>query len=281
MNTDIQQLSNELSLKNKEIDLLVDHCRAQHDYILQCQELFSTHDYITLQHMLFLPNNLETYTSEIITDTSENITDTSEIITNITNITNKTNNTKTAENVTDLKTTIDDVLRHIHYLHKQIENHIHTNQKLQTQQDALISTLNHQTTLLEHQNKHIEDSNLALTQLNDTNIELNFTLYNKDKEINELKIDIHNKTLQLANADKVIYSIKSFVEETHQAQPYIPLFNPAKIMDTLMVLFNDVKCGNNHISSYDDDFYGMDKSMVKLEANRLLKKNYIKINNKS
>lgn len=194
----------------------------------------------------------------------------------------------------------DDAVRHIDYLNnviatmqqdidattdtlhsttRQCEELIYNYEQQSSQYVAASQNLKTQNELLEYYREHTEalsktmiDLNNKGNQLNDCNIDLNFQLYNKDKELTELKIDMHNKSMQLEHTDRLLDEIKMYLDKEDHPIP------TNKVMDNVLSLINDVVSTCYQRQDCNTLFM---KQMARLEANRTWKKNHQKINNKS
>ena len=106
--------------------------------------------------------------------------------------------------------------------------------------------------------QYIQEQNELITKQNDELIDLNFVIYNQNKELYDLQYlkereeDIEDlkkqyDELKVLNNHYVnlIEEIKTFIDNTQKSQ-YIPLFNPTRIVDNLMILFNEkILCHDN------------------------------------
>lgn len=198
----IKELQVELGLKDKEITLLINHCNT---LIQQSNTLKLLDEYDSLlDENTYLYDYIDQLNLTSNDELKEFTIHMEEVI---------TSNNKEQEHLNKLlycKDTEIDILRERYNINKNM----------------------------------IEEHQDLIKKQNDELIDLNFIIYNQNKylaerqeEINKLKNKVDE--IQSLNNDYVslIDEIKTFIANAQQSQ-YIPLFNPARIMDNLMILFN-------------------------------------------
>ncbi len=199
----MEDLQNELLLKDKEIALLISHCDSlvQKSNTLQLLNDFES----ILDENRHLYDHIDQLNKKITLHSNE----LKEFTTNMEELISVNN--KEQDRLQKLVYSKDDEF-------KLLYERLMTSKKICTEQEELI------------------------TKQNDELLELNFIIYNKNKEIYYLKnqIEINNKEFEevrILNAQygSLINEIKEFIENQSQC---IPIFNPSKIVENLMLLFN-------------------------------------------
>ncbi len=213
----IKTLQDEVALKDKEITLLINHC----DTLLQQSN--------TLQLLNDFDNILDEnkYLYEYVDKLKNELKDSTNNTENIINI-----NNKEQEHLT----------------------------KLLQCKDNEINILNDKILI---NKKFIKEQEELIIKQNDELIDLNFIIYNHNNNINDLQVQIEDRDREILQLNqqmtnivsdknkeieelkmlndhyvKLIEEIKMFIANIQQSQ-YIPLFNPARIVDNLMIIFKE------------------------------------------
>ena len=231
--SEVKALQDEIALKDKEIALLINHCDT---LIQQSNTLKLLNDFDSL---IDENNYLYDYIDQLNKKCQVHEDELKEFTTNMEEINLLNNNEQ--EKLTKL-------------LYCKEE------------------TINILTNRYGHSKKFIEEQQELIKKQNDELIDLNFVIYNQNKEMQDLQArsyliereeEIEKLKKQVNEYTCLINEIKNFIAAQ---QSQYPLFNPSKIMDNLMILFNE------KILCYDDSPKYNNKIVQEIPKNKKMKK---------
>ena len=163
-----------------------------------------------------------------------------------------------------------------------IEYYNNIKQKYMDMQDVLKITDN----LLVDKNVEINELKTVLGSHINENMYIKNSLNKmKDQEdqIKTLNLLLNEKTNLLNKYNDLIEDIKTFIVDTQKSQNYIPLFNPTRVLDNLMILFQEklIHPQKSYPSPESPIKELSSKQFFKIESNNMSHKNCIKLYNRS